>query len=903
MANLAHFLYDSTARSIGDRAGKITIFVQNQDTRSNGFVSGFPFRSELFITPPQFNFSGTTDFLDILTIHEYRHVQQFLNARRGITGLIAKVFGQVGWTTISRLALPRWYWEGDAIVMETALTRAGRGRMPDFTRQYWALALDERLYNYEKASAGSFKDFVPDHWHQGYFMVNHLRTTYPRLVVKQASEEGVRYRGLFYPFSNSLRQSTGKGTFKLHREMFQHLSDSLKLLEQRRQYTQSEQVNRAKRTYTNYTNPQFLDDNTLVVEKAGLDQIPGFFKIDEQGREEGITAPGITGAVGNRLQITKGVLTWSELGYDERWRYVNYQVVQSYDFDSGKRTKVTSKSKYFSPALSHDLSRYVIVESSEDQNVRLAILSAQTGELINRVDNPHGYQFVHPIWAEDDKSIFAIVRKAHKNGIIQLDLENSQSRMILDYTDKPISFPHLKGNHLFYSAAYHDIEDIFALNINTQQIFQVTSTRLGAIQPAVSPNGRLLAYSEYTADGYDIRKITLDPAQWQLMDRAELDVDYYPTLIPDYEGGNILAKVPDNNYPTKRFRQSNGLINFHSWQPYVIHPEYGLDAVAQNKLTTFSTVAGYRYNVNEDFSQFRLDLSYAGFYPVLNLEARSPGGRNRFHPKVSAADTTFLTVLEWDESNISPGITLPFNLTHHNWFSSLELNAKYHLLYVNYKKIEDSRADGILNAGEIQVLFDHTLRKARKHINSRWFQDLDVQYQKTINSEDKKGQMLQVTATLGFPGLWRNHSTWIQGSYKNENFQDPYKFVDEFVYSRGYQSTFYDDIYRFSFNYSLPLWYPDFAVGPLAFLQRIKTNLFFDFSERSATPVPAPELNGVFPIPDQQFRSAGAELTFDFRFIRLFDFDMGVRYSYLLDGESLGITEHQFDFIILSLGI
>ena len=176
VANLVHYLYDSSRISIGNQAGKISIFVQNQDTRSNGFVAGAPFRSELFITSPQFNFSGTTDFLDILTIHEYRHVQQFLNARRGITGFLGKIFGQITWSTLSRLALPDWYWEGDAIVTETALTNAGRGRMPDFTREYWALALNDRLYNYEKASAGSFKDFVPDHWHQGYFMVNHIRT-------------------------------------------------------------------------------------------------------------------------------------------------------------------------------------------------------------------------------------------------------------------------------------------------------------------------------------------------------------------------------------------------------------------------------------------------------------------------------------------------------------------------------------------------------------------------------------------------------------------------------------------------------------------------------------------------------------------------------------------------------
>lgn len=907
VANLVHYLYDSSRISIGDRAGKISIFIQNQDTRSNGFVSGSPFRSELFITPPQFNFNGTADYLDILTIHEYRHVQQFLNARQGITGLIAKVFGQIGWTSISRLALPQWYWEGDAIVIETALTHSGRGRLPDFTRQYWALAMNDRFYNYEKASAGSYKDFVPDPWHHGYFMVKHLRTKYSRSIVKHASQEAVRYKGLFYPFSNSLKRVTGKGTFGLHSEMLKNLSDSLKSQEQEKRYTQSEKVNlESKKTFTNYTNPKFLDNNTLIVEKAGLDQIPAFFKIDQQGREEKITAPGLTGTVKNRLGVTNGILTWSELTYDKRWRYINYQVVRSFDMASGKKTKVTTKSKYFSPALSHDLARYVVVESPEDQKVKLVILDARNGQVLTRVDNPDQYLFVHPIWAEDDKSIFAVVRKDNQNGIIQIDLEDQQSSMVLDYTHKQITFPLHSGEHIYYSASYQDVENIFALNLQTNQIFQVTDTRFGAIQPTVSPDGSTLAYSEYTVDGYDIRKIPVEPSDWQIKDPIELEDDYYPDLIPEFEGGNIMDRIPNTQFTTKKFKQTNRLINFHSWQPYVIHPEYGLDFVAQNKLSTFSTVVGYRYNVNEDFGQFRLDLSYAAFYPVFNLEARSLGRRERLHPQVNLSDSSAqLTIVlrEWEESDVFPGITLPVNLTHDNWFSSLRFNANYHLLYVNYETFENSQADGILNAADFQVLFNHSLRLARKHINPRWFQLLDISYKKTINTMDKQGQMFQITGTLGFPGMWRNHSTWIAGSYKSEGFSDPYKFVDQFVYARGYPSTIYDDIYRFSFNYSLPLWYPDFAVGPLAFLQRIKTNLFIDLSRTSFVPIPVEELNGEFFLSDQQYRSLGAELTFNFRFIRLFDFDMGVRYSYLLDNDTVGRSEHQFDFIILSLGI
>ena len=108
-----------------------------------------------------------------------------------------------------------------------------------------------------------------------------------------------------------------------------------------------------------------------------------------------------------------------------------------------------------------------------------------------------------------------------------------------------------------------------------------------------------------------------------------------------------------------------------------------------------------------------------------------------------------------------------------------------------------------------------------------------------------------------------------------------------------------DESFKLGLNYSLPLWYPDLALGPFAFIKRVKVNFFFDYTNFKLSSWQ--EYAG-FRIFSSFLRSTGAELTFDVRAFRLLEVDLGVRYSYLLDAFS-GVNPHQFDFLLLSIGI
>ena len=122
---------------------------------------------------------------------------------------------------------------------------------------------------------------------------------------------------------------------------------------------------------------------------------------------------------------------------------------------------------------------------------------------------------------------------------------------------------------------------------------------------------------------------------------------------------------------------------------------------------------------------------------------------------------------------------------------------------------------------------------------------------------------------------------------------DNYRFSNLFIYPRGYGAFSANEAARLGLNYTLPLAYPDLAIGPLAFVKRIKVNGFFDYGRR--------ENDSPFT-GSNQFSSTGLELRFDVRLLRLVEADLGLRYSYLLNAAYAPQGQvHQFDFLVISI--
>lgn len=920
VANMAHYLWDHHNASIGEKMIPITILLQNQPVISNGFVSPGPFRSEFYTMSPQFN--TTTSWLDFLTIHEYQHVKQFGNADQGVSKIVRDVLGSWPWGGMFGLALPRWFFEGDATGMETALTRSGRGRLPAFDMEYRALILNNVNYGYEKASAGSLQDFVPNWYKQGYYMTTYARRHFGRDIWAGVVEDAVRYKGLFYPFSRSLKERTGLSTKDLYQATYREL-DSLWTPRFQAKATRtgtSTPVNSArKKTVTHYNNPHYLDDGSILAEKRAYNRIPTYLRIDESGREEKIVTPGpLFSPEETTLSRSRDLICWAEIAFDERWRNETYSVIKTYSLTNGKKQQLTRQSQYFSPALSHDGQFIVAVEATENMQYSLDILDAKTGEVTKKIPNREGFFFAYPRWTEGDGQVVVVANRDELGRLLLIDVSNGESRALTPPTPYQLSHPFVRGEYVYFSGTYTGTNNIYAVHIQDGRVFQLTDVATGAFQPSVSADGSRLLYSEFGLEGYDIREQRLSPGDWQAVEPQDLtfSIQYFETLV-EQEGGTIIDKVPDQAFPVRKFNKWSGIINPHSLLPYIGHPVYGLQLLSDNKFSTMSASANAYYNINEEEFSFFGDISYAELYPVFNARfarANRSGLFVNYEPLNEQNILQTLFVEEWVENDVSAGVSLPLNFSAGNAITRLNLSGNYHYISIANTKGGFENANNprdtfeVNNSGNFTDLFKAPLqpasfnaldlrmnflsvrRTALQHLNPRLGVSLGLRYRRTLNSDLLSGDQLIARGDLYLPGLSRNHSFYINTLYQRQDFLDNYRFSNIFAYPRGYDTQHGDEIFKLGFNYSLPLAYPDWALGPVAFLKRIKVNGFFDW--------------GLINFEQENsFRSTGLELRVDFRAFRLLEIDAGVRYSYLLDQQDFarGRSPHQFDFLVISI--
>jgi hypothetical protein len=82
-------------------------------------------------------------------------------------------------------------------------------------------------------------------------------------------------------------------------------------------------------------------------------------------------------------------------------------------------------------------------------------------------------------------------------------------------------------------------------------------------------------------------------------------------------------------------------------------------------------------------------------------------------------------------------------------------------------------------------------------------------------------------------------------------------------------------MYKLGVNYHFPLFYPDWGAGNIFFIQRVRANAFYDYTNAKA------RVNG--RLTEIINRSAGGEIYFDTKLWNALPASIGIRYSHLLD--------------------
>ena len=209
-AKLIHLLAHERPITLGARIRPIPIILQHRTVIPNGYVQVGPTRSEWFLQPDLDNFSnGAIGWSDQLALHEYRHVEQFESMKQGLSKFALQLFGEQVFDLAINAAVPNWFFEGDAVWQESALSNQGRGKLPRFMNSFPVLWSAGKNYSWMKVRNGSYKDWVPNHYELGYLLVNYGYQQFGHQFWEKVIREAVSYRSLLYPFQGAIKRQTG----------------------------------------------------------------------------------------------------------------------------------------------------------------------------------------------------------------------------------------------------------------------------------------------------------------------------------------------------------------------------------------------------------------------------------------------------------------------------------------------------------------------------------------------------------------------------------------------------------------------------------------------------------------------------------------------------------------------
>lgn len=869
VVNQVHALQRLHTRSIGEQYYKFDLVLQTQTTTPNAYVGLAPFRSEFFTTPPQsFHQLGLTPWNDLLTIHEFRHVQQNSNERRGITRLFSFLQGQFGWAVASGIATPNWFSEGDAVVVETALTTSGRGRLPAFTRGLRAMDLENVRYSYAKTRNGSFKDRVPSHYPYGYIYTMYVRRTNGNDAWKNILADGAAYKHLFYPFSAALRKQTGMNTKELNQCALDDLSKRTAADLATRELITTEQLSPQHPEPAQYFYAHPQSDGSVIAYRSTFRRTPELVQIRD-GKTTVLTSIGIQQEA--YLDVRDGLAVWTETRQDARYTNRDYSEIMRYEISSGRKQTLTKGGKYLSPSLSFDKKQLVAVEYFPERGARLAILSAANGEEENSLPNPENWYLAWPVFAPDGQTIYALASQDGLLAIVQQKVDGtSVPTALTPFSDEVRDMLNIgEDGRLYYSSNRNGIDNIYAFDPTTQVAELLTNVATGAYYPGISNTGELV-FSETNAQGHHLARSTAKPKQADYPATPQLYVLAQPAAWEE-EGGNMLKQQFDEVYPVDKFNDYLGGLKLHSWSFNGSYVQPGAGISVDNALNTASFSAEVDYNLNERRTGGGASFRYGGLYPVIELGIRY---RER---SVLSQDPAFPDSLagirsEFSQLALSAGATIPLSWISGDFQYQLQAGLQYSYLNLSGGERNDARLPDRLGDIGTRLGFSALHRQATRQVQPRLGMSSNTAYNFSPGPA-QRGRRFLTRNSLYLPGLVMTHGLRIDLDYQRETFLNPYQYPDGMRYVRGYAAPINDEAVRLGVNYQLPLLYPDFGIFGITYFKRIRGLFFYD--------------QGRFGLDvfDRTFAmsSVGTEVYFDNDWLNAQPISVGFQLAYLLE--------------------
>lgn len=604
---------------------KMPVVLHAWTAYSNGQVTWTPRRMELLTVPDAFP-DETTPWMRQLGIHESRHVAQmqagamkpfrWLNVLGGqlIPGGIAAIYGGPA------------FFEGDAVVAETALSISGRGRSADFLEYYRVSFAAGDTRDFWRWRYGSQRWYTPDYYRAGYLAVGGIRATFEvpdlsaRFYQRIADHGGVA----FFNWNKTVREATGlrfKDAFAAVCDTLQQFWAADELA--RGPFLQTEAVTAVPRRFTEYTGLDHQGNHIYAIQ-SGITQPDRLVRIYPDGTVEPHMLVG-THVSGPESGGPLGKTYWSEVVRDARWPLRSYSIIRS--FDGKYARKLTRKTRYFNPVPAPHESVLSVTEYPVDGTSRVVLLDAENGSRLRDWQAPEGMQVVETTWVDDVLYASAITEAGA--GLYRVA---DGFTPVLGPTPVNIGALWAQDGRLMFSSDLTGVQELYALDPAEGRVERLTNLRFGGMDFDLEADS--LYFSVLQPEGRLVHKVAWSDLQPEEADFTQLPKYPFAEELAAGEPQAIDWTAPVELSDPKPYSKLGHLFRFHSWLPFYFHydsvddlsfetltQDAGLGATAfwQNDLGSGYGFAGYHAAPVDGVWRHSLhaNFTYTGLYPVI----------------------------------------------------------------------------------------------------------------------------------------------------------------------------------------------------------------------------------------------------------------------------------------------
>ncbi len=507
-------------------SGRVSITLNDQTDYADGFASSLPFNYIYAYGAPPDSLDELSDFDDyvgLLITHELTHVIHLDTILSWCPRLIDTVFGKIYAPNLSQ---PTWFIEGLAVLMESRHTTAGRLRSSFYNMHLRVPFLEGRVFGLDAVSNRPLafpQGTVP--YLYGSSVLKYMEDRYGPEKLREISHRygdeciaGGLNRVTARAVGRGYAEIAGDGVWEDWRRSMSH----------RYALEAEEAVRRgltaARRLTTDAPGPRgegpgarFFRDGTLLYHRANNDESPAYIRIDPatgerklvvdmQGSGPGAPTPDGRGVVFQQVNFLP--LAWRISGSPQvAWNDLFYLDLETRDV-----RPLTRGYRTHEPDVSPD-GREIVCAVGATGARQLAIVPIEGG--VPRVLSPATPGLVYtPVFSPDAK--FIAYSRWKPGGFRDIHLYD-----VAAGTDKPLAVDRAMdidprftpdGRYLLFASDRTGIYDIYAYELATGRLHQVTNLVSGAFQPAVSPDGSRLVYTGFSSDGFDLYEMPFNPA-------------------------------------------------------------------------------------------------------------------------------------------------------------------------------------------------------------------------------------------------------------------------------------------------------------------------------------------------------------------------------------------------------